>query len=330
MPSLTNDSRQFLSTSVRLGGVIDFFLTLGLLGTWIGCLGRFHWFLALFDHFRVQGSIACFFALVILLFRRSWRLAGFALVSLSVNLWPLIKTNSPLPAGVVADDGPSLKIVCFNALFSNEQLTDIQNYLVKQDADVIVLLEFSPDLEAALHSTARSHPHGIRRPDPSPWGIGVYSRIPVREVSSHTFADEEPPSIDGLLDFHGRSVRLIATHPWPPTGTRSSRYMTHQLSAIADFVNLHSDTPAIVMGDFNATPWSPSMAILLGRSELDFRTPKAVWRPTWQVGSLLSLPIDHALCTPPLFFEKREIGPDLGSDHRPQELTVRWSKDTTS
>jgi hypothetical protein len=38
---------------------------------------------------------------------------------------------------------------------------------------------------------------------------------------------------------------------------------------------------------------------------------------------LFVLPIDQALCTPQLFFESREIGPALGSDHRAQELLLK-------
>ena len=64
----------------------------------------------------------------------------------------------------------------------------------------------------------------------------------------------------------------------------------------------------------------PAIEILRTQSTLDFRTPKPVWQPTWQARTILGIAIDQALCTPQLFFAKREIGPDLGSDHRSQEL----------
>ncbi len=330
MLSLTNDSRRFLSTSVRLGGVIDFVLTLGMVGTWIGCLGRFHWFLALFDHFRVQGSIACFVALVILLIRRSWRLACFALVSLSVNLWPLIQTNSPLPAGIVADDQVPLKMISLNVLTSNTKKAEVLSYLQASDADVILLLEIDDLWAASMSPLRKSHPHGLTEPRIDNFGIALFSRLPLSDLQQKSFAGEEVPSIVVTIHAGDKRIRFIGTHPVPLMSGESYSYGIKQFRGIGAFVDQRRDIPAIVMGDFNATPWSLGMTILREKSDLDFRTPKAVWRPTWQVGSLLSLPIDHALCTPPLFFEKREIGPDLGSDHRPQELTVRWSKVTTS
>jgi hypothetical protein len=84
----TTDSRKFLSPSFRLGGIFDIILTLGLVCTWVGYLGPWHWFLALFDHFRIQGAIACLVALIVLGLRKRWGLVAFAALSLSANLWP--------------------------------------------------------------------------------------------------------------------------------------------------------------------------------------------------------------------------------------------------
>jgi endonuclease/exonuclease/phosphatase (EEP) superfamily protein YafD len=42
------------------------------------------------------------------------------------------------------------------------------------------------------------------------------------------------------------------------------------------------------------------------------------WRPTWLAGFWpLALRIDHVLASPGLCVEQAEVGPDVGSDHRP-------------
>jgi len=46
--------------------------------------------------------------------------------------------------------------------------------------------------------------------------------------------------------------------------------------------------------------------------------------PSGGAGTVLGIPIDHALATPPLVIARRRIGPDVGSDHRPQLLEVGW------
>lgn len=326
MVSLTHDQRSFLSPSVRLGGVFDVVVVLALLGTWIGWLGRWFWFFDLFDHFRLQYTLLCFIALLWLGLRRRWMPALFALASLLANAWPIARTTWVSAPSQTVDATWGLKVVCFNALFNNTQLDDERRYLVDANADIIVLLEFSPALERALEPLQQTHPHGIRKSDDSPWGIGMYSRFPLKEITVRTFADEEPLSIEAIAEVNGKLVRVIAAHPWPPSSSRSLAKQRDQLRAIAAHVQSNQDMPVLLVGDFNATPWSQGIGILRERGQLDFRQPGPAWWPTWSVGKPFMLPIDLALCSAPLVISERSIGPDLGSDHRPQVLTLKWAK----
>lgn len=61
-------------------------------------------------------------------------------------------------------------------------------------------------------------------------------------------------------------------------------------------------------------------------ANLDSRSTAAPWMPTWKVGSPLAIPIDHALATKALAITKREVGPDIGSDHRPLLIEVGFVK----
>lgn len=323
---ITDDRRRFLSVSVRPGGLIDMLLLAGLCATWMGCLARWHWFFALFDHFRLQASVCCLLALMLSAVRRRRGFVGFAAVSLMVNLWPLAQTTWPLPHGIEADERPGLKIVSFNVLSSNTNYDGVLAYLRSADADVICLLEISPAWERALEPLRLTHPHGVCEARGDNFGIAMFSRLPLVDVQVRAFDDETVPSISALIQTGDRRVRLVATHPMPPMGFANHAAWLRQLRGIADVIASDKDTPAIVVGDFNATPWSQGVAGLREHSTLDFHTPKPVWRPTWQARSVLALPIDQALCTPPLFFPAREIGPDLGSDHRAQELLVKWAK----
>jgi endonuclease/exonuclease/phosphatase (EEP) superfamily protein YafD len=133
------------------------------------------------------------------------------------------------------------------------------------------------------------------------------------------------PSIATIITLGEQKIRLVGTHPLPPHNADTLAVQFAQLQAIGQFVSANPDVPAIVLGDFNATPWSPAINELRAKSTLDFRCRNAVWLPTWQVRTPLALPIDLALCTSPLFFEQRDIGPEVGSDHRAQVLQIRWA-----
>ncbi len=325
MKPANKDSRNFLALSLRWGGLVDIILVLGLLGTWIGCLGRWHWFLALFDHFRLQGAIACLVALVLLLWRRRWWLVGFAAVSLMVNVWPLWKITGTLAASTQADAKPGLKIISLNVLTSNQRHAETLAYLEGSNADVILLLEVNGDWEQSMLPLRKTHPHGTVEAREDNFGIALFSRWPLEDYKVTSMVPEGLPSITTLITVGDRKLRLVGTHPLPPSGEEAQSVQLAQFAAIGKFVSATPDVPAIVLGDFNATPWSGALDVLRANSSLDFRCRDVVWLPTWQVRTPLALPIDLALCTPQVFFEQREIGPDVGSDHRAQVLLLKWA-----
>jgi endonuclease/exonuclease/phosphatase (EEP) superfamily protein YafD len=43
------------------------------------------------------------------------------------------------------------------------------------------------------------------------------------------------------------------------------------------------------------------------------------------LGRWFALPIDHTLVSPGVRVVQREVGPDLGSDHRPVTTTIEFS-----
>ncbi len=322
----TNDPRKFLSFSFRLGGLLDILLVLGLAGTWVGCFRDWHWFLALFDHFRLQGAIACLVALVVLAWRRRWWLVGFAALSLAVNVWPLWQTSFPLPGNTLADSHPGLRIVSFNVYTSNTRYPETLAYLQQADADVILLMEINDAWATALQPLRRTHPYGTAEAQDDNFGIALYSRLPLSHYQIKPLVEEGMPVITAIVHSGDRAVRLIGTHPLPPRSRDTHRVLLEEMARIATLVTTQPELPAVVLGDFNATPWSPALNLLRTQSPLDFRTPRPVWRPTWNLPTPLTLPLDQALCTPPLFFEQREIGPDLGSDHRAQVLLMKWAQ----
>ena len=131
------------------------------------------------------------------------------------------------------------------------------------------------------------------------------------------------PSLVANVDVNGRKLRVIALHTrWPvvPELQVARDRALQQAAALA----LTQPESTILLGDLNLTPYAPAFARLLSESGLRDALEGEAWRPTWQAGFWpLALPIDHVLVPPGSCVTAHEIGPYVGSDHRPLQVTLR-------
>jgi endonuclease/exonuclease/phosphatase (EEP) superfamily protein YafD len=127
------------------------------------------------------------------------------------------------------------------------------------------------------------------------------------------------------MTHQGRSLFIIGTHPVSPGGRARAIARDVQLQRLAEHVKQLQD-PVLLVGDLNATPWSAGMRIITS-GKLGFRSLDPPWTPTWHKLSVVGVPIDHALASAPLVITRRSVGPDVGSDHRPIDVTVGWAGD---
>ncbi len=100
------------------------------------------------------------------------------------------------------------------------------------------------------------------------------------------------------------------------TGTATTRLLSGK-TILATWAASHSGK-AVVFGDLNTTPWSPHFGRLLAEGRLVRAHPRWGVVPTWMVDHpWVALPLDHVLVSPEIGVTSVEVGPDLGSDHRP-------------
>jgi len=318
------NKRPFLSASVRIEGIFDIFILMALSGTWLGLLGRWHWALDLFSHFRWQYLGICLVAVLWTLFRRRRLVLMVGLASLLLNAWLLGSLGLGLPGQ--ASVGPeSLRMVSLNVLASNPNKQGVLDYLRKVNPDIIFLMEVDSAWAQALEVLKADFPHALIRSQEDNFGNAIFSRVPLKDLHVFTNSESDMLSIQARLTLGGRELMLIGTHPLPPIGRRMAGSRNTQLRGLAEMIK-KQDVPVIIVGDLNSTPWSQGMRLLRAGTQLDYRCPEPAWMPTWQAGTIFAIPIDHALCTPPLVISQRKIGPDVGSDHRPQELVIQWQK----
>lgn len=110
--------------------------------------------------------------------------------------------------------------------------------------------------------------------------------------------------------------RIAAVHGRPPWNNERTADRDNVNRAGAAIVASHPR--GVLVGDFNATPWSPMMLDLrrLGLHRASCSGPiTRTWRSTGF--PYYALPIDHVLSTESVIVSGCRVGPAVGSDHFP-------------
>jgi endonuclease/exonuclease/phosphatase (EEP) superfamily protein YafD len=284
------------------------------------------WPFELFAHFRWQ-LVAAALALLLasLVLRRPWMMV-VACITILLQWLPgalMSGRASAHESTVLACREEPLRVVTANAWFANPDFTALVAWLSRSEADIIALQEITPQSALALETLARTYPYRKVIPREDPYGIALLSRWPIDAVQSMDFAGDGLPSLVANLDVHGRKLRVIALHTlWPVLpGLQVARDRALQQAAA---LALTQPEATILLGDLNLTPYAPAFARLVAESGLRDAFAGEAWRPTWQAGFWpLALPIDHVLVPRRGCITGHEIGPDVGSDHRPLQVTLR-------
>ncbi|MEM1085608.1 MAG: endonuclease/exonuclease/phosphatase family protein [Verrucomicrobiota bacterium] len=286
-----------------------------LLGLW----GRFHWFLDLFNHFQAQYFVALLLAAVVLLFSKRKRLAlvpGLLLLVPALRLAPLYLPASSPP------DGPSLKVVAFNVQGSNDRYAETIAWILKTDPDFIYLPECNPDWAKALKPLDEVYPHAADFPILGNIGHCFRSKYPITDKQIMVKGKIKVPLLKVVIKMPQGEVTVFGAHPVPPV---SEFWASEQDVYLASLTEMSTaiDGPALIIGDLNATRWSARLTEILKHYDdsADGRGFRATWmRENW----LLSIPIDHVFHRGFRGVKSREVGPNIGSDHRAVVAELVW------
>ena len=223
----------------------------------------------------------------------------------ALNLW-----WTPLPRlPQAAAGGPGLKLVSFNVHLDNRAADEVLRWIDAERPDVLALLEVTPDMQPLLSALAGRYGVSALHPRPDPFGLAVFSRHPLQGAQLQGDG-RAPPRWSAVVQAPGAPFALTVIHPMPPISAadRADRDALFDTLARAP----SATQPQVIMGDFNATPWSSGL-----RDMADAGWARATTlQPTFALGR--SLPIDHILATSAHWrVVDSGTGPWLGFDHRP-------------
>ena len=258
---------------------------------------------------------------------RSRLLAGL-LVALAVALGAdVIRTeliSAQATAGSDMSDGDAaVRIVFSNLFIRNDDTGKFVAWLKVSEPDVVVATEVSPRHVAQMAGAMAEFPFRMLEPRRHPFGMVVYSRYPISGEAVTELAGDTPParvpimaSVD--VETPAGMLHVAGFHLFPPMTPQRLAWRNEQL-AIAGGVLAEVDAPKLVVGDFNATPWSAGLRAFQSQNDLTGFNARATW-PVWL--GFAGIPIDHAFVSRDVRILKIETGPDIGSDHRPVLIDV--------
>lgn len=221
------------------------------------------------------------------------RRSGLVIAAVAVGglAWMAVDYRARVaPAGEQAD----LTVLWFNVLYDNPLgAGELASAIRNSGADVVFLTEINrmePEIGDVLSA---EYPHqDVTCGKHGDCGIHVFSRFPFKVERSRRFSlgAARLRQVEMTLP-DGRRLQLLATH-WGKTWSLSQ---SHKDRFVARHVirDIRDDEPLIMLGDFNAAPWSRRLLDL--ERDYGFRhapLPVATWPVT--LGSL-GVPIDHVL-----------------------------------
>ena len=258
---------------------------------------------------------------------------GIAIATLAalVNLSQIMPFYFSQEAKAQSKPERELKIVAINLWGRhNSSYNKVSKYVRKTNPDLLCLSEVNKawleKLKEELPEYKYSFDEGFSG------GAAIFSKIPIEQTITWQLGVRRY-GVRGKFNFAGKDILLISAHPPAPYRRSLWKLRNQEFDRLASELS-SMDTPAVLIGDLNTTPWSKYFKEMVNKGNLrDSELGNGI-QPSWNgVLPIFPLvPIDHCLVSKNLFVVTRSVGPYVGSDHLPVcvKLQVAESKDGSS
>jgi endonuclease/exonuclease/phosphatase (EEP) superfamily protein YafD len=298
-------------------------LRVAIVATAIGCAGVVAtylvalmpmWPCVLVEHFRVQLVAG---GVIVVSCTAALRMRGYFDVAVVAMLLHVLALA---PDGCHAGrepptEGVAVRVLVLNVHTEGSSFDEVARLIEDVQPDIVGLVEVDDRwLTGLAPALARFH-WRLEKPRNDNFGVALYTRSPL--VASIEGLGIALPSVVGTVDLGVVKLSIILIHPLPPMSAVALTAQGDELDAVANRARGMPD-PVVVMGDFNATPWSRPYRRLLARSGLcDSRAGFGVQATFPASSAVLRIPIDHLLASCSVGVSERRVERDVGSDHLP-------------
>jgi len=277
--------------------------------------GKHNWILDVLSHFKLQ-YFCILFALFVISFFVKNKILTFAVLTFTIIVG--IEVFSIYFGGNKNDNiEKTVKIVCANVLTTNKNYLKANEYITEKNPDILVLLETSQKWIDELKPFTDKYPYKKEIPADNNFGIAIYSKIELQNIETPVYNNQNLASITAFFEFSGEKIKIIATHPKPPLHKFNYEERNNHLNNIA-LSEANRDYELILIGDLNLTSYSVIFKSFCTETKLTDSRKGFGFNHSWHlIPFLTTTTLDHCLVSENIFVKKREVGYNIGSDHKP-------------
>lgn len=283
-------------------------------------------FAVLLELWPYLSSIALLGFIGVLLFptlRQQRIRVAIATLLLILCMAPILSWVGLPTVGKQTPDG--IRVMAYNIWIDNPNIDAIAQSIRHEQPDILFLAEISqPNMDALKERLDYAHSYRSTGSNKA-----LFSRYPMLNATTDDFgvsARGRTFNLVATLQLENEPVTVIGFHPPVPIYRKMFPIRNQQLDTLLQ-ASRDIEGQLIVLGDFNATPWSPYLQRFEQQSQLqNAGRGQGIWA-TWYFNQTLltryiKIPIDHIFTRgfTPL---KTWTGMTGGSDHKPLVTVLR-------
>lgn len=311
-----------LKRSSALIATITLFLSIAAL------LPDVHWLLSLLGHLRPHYFVVGMGMFVWFLAIKNRLMGAVAIAVILVNLvsiLPFYINNRTIDAAA-----PTFSLIHLN---TNRGEADISS-LVESASDILFLQEVTPAFEKILPTVLANHRliHSHPSSDTHGSALWLHKDSTIKIISTeviHLPQESTRPLLTAKIEFEDRQIQILSLHVIRPKNAWTDAVQQEEFRAVAAWskqIQNEANREALVVGDFNTTPWSPRFRRLLNDGQLQDSLGGFGIQNTWPANLplWLGLPIDHAAMSDGIVATFRNTQAVDGSDHAMIQVDMQF------
>ena len=300
--------------SVR--NVIFLFLLVPLLFVFAVCAAvqvvEVHWVFDMMALPLLPSFVVALITGLIALTLRRWRLAATAAVAAALAYATALPWTQPTP--MTNQAASKFTVLLFNTYYRNTELAEVARRIEAIDADIVVLLEVTPQGREKLRPLDAHYAQRFECWRSPGCDILVLSRFPMKEPHVDFVGSIQRSPIAWFeISPAGCAMNIFATHLTRPFPFAPIASQDREADDLAQALNGWPG-PKLVVGDFNAPPWGHVIKTVENRAKLHVSLGAG---GTWhaKLPPLMRVPIDHVMASEGFAFASRKVLSFPGSDH---------------